>query len=90
MDLTWLRVAPILALLGALPLLGGCAPPTQYGGPIAVDQAGLRLRLTILCRMQTGHDAARRACQPDPPSTLPQAGESASPVAQTASGQPSP
>ena len=41
-----------LLLLGGLPLWTGCAPPTQYGGPIVIDQAGLKSRLTILCRLQ--------------------------------------
>jgi hypothetical protein len=28
----------------------GCAEPVQYGGPIAVDQAGLASRLRAACR----------------------------------------
>lgn len=31
--------------------LAGCGAPTQYGGPIPVEQEGLAGRMTMLCRV---------------------------------------
>lgn len=45
-----MRSATLAVLLWAA-LLGGCAPPIQYGGAIPVHRRGLPSRLAQLCRM---------------------------------------
>ena len=37
------------ALTACAALLTGCVEPVQYGGPIAVDQAGVQARLEAQC-----------------------------------------
>jgi hypothetical protein len=32
----------------------GCTEPVQYGGPIAVDNAGVGARVRLLCKVTTG------------------------------------
>ena len=39
----------LAALAVLLPSLAGCMAPTQYQGPIAIDQAGLAERFRQLC-----------------------------------------
>ncbi len=44
----------LLFLLLFCPALVGCPTPTQYGGPIYVDQQGFDARMQVLCGMGRG------------------------------------
>jgi hypothetical protein len=66
-------VTPRVALL-VCAALAACVEPTQYGGPIAVDRAGLAHRLRALCSAGLGPattDDARASLCPAPPRRIP-------------------
>jgi hypothetical protein len=47
--------AALLALAAA-----ACSEPIQYGGPIAIDEAGMQTRMRALCRAgMAGHAEAK-------------------------------
>jgi hypothetical protein len=55
-DVAQAAVAAALIVLGA----AACREPTQYGGPIPIDEAGMHARMHALCRAgMAGHAGAK-------------------------------
>ena len=54
----WLVAPAIVGLLG-------CPTPTQYGGPIPIDTAGLEARARILCGARRSPNAEICAAPPE-------------------------
>lgn len=57
----WTRAAAAAALAAALGV-AGCVEPVQYGGPIAVDHAGVAARYAKLCRVRGGAGDPAAGC----------------------------
>jgi len=56
------RAIRLAALAALVPTLAGCMAPTQYQGPIAIDQAGLAERFRQLCARRVAAGATETAC----------------------------
>ncbi|MBV9946745.1 MAG: hypothetical protein JOZ69_07855 [Myxococcales bacterium] len=58
-----MSVLRAFAALAWATTLAACVEPVQYGGPIAVDEAGLGRRIRVVCGLGI-HRSAEATCAP--------------------------
>lgn len=66
-------------------LLGACNAPAQYGGPIAIDEAGFGARMDVMCRM--GRASAHECRRGPPPASTRDAGTRGSVTGELGAGR---